>query len=261
MVNWFRTYLMNIDSSTAGTAGFADELIPSEFHPVDCPGTVTKLRRALFGVNPDSHLLNYRMRQLLPLVHSTELDELVRDQDSRITYLPVRDSDLFEDARFVATASFIYGTGNLALYGHDTADDGNGTAYRSWQVHILSSSSLEITTLTSQQKTTHTGLTIPASSGLSETISLPGSALSFALCGPVGALWSIQSVSRPSWSVADLWQKLQDTMTLADENSLFGVAPVEPYLTLRNLWLDHPQFGYRFSAVLLAMALRTKEAT
>lgn len=40
---------------------------------------------------------------------------------------------------------------------------------------------------------------------------------------------------------------------------LFGVAPVEPYTTFKNLWFDHPLPTYRLAGLVLALIYRTEE--
>jgi len=40
---------------------------------------------------------------------------------------------------------------------------------------------------------------------------------------------------------------------------LFGVAPVEPYATFKNLWFDHPLSAYRLAGLVLAFIYRAEE--
>lgn len=40
---------------------------------------------------------------------------------------------------------------------------------------------------------------------------------------------------------------------------IFGVASVEPYITFKNLWLDHPLPAYRLSGMVLALIYRTEQ--
>jgi hypothetical protein len=40
---------------------------------------------------------------------------------------------------------------------------------------------------------------------------------------------------------------------------LFGVAEVEPYVTFKNLWFDHPLPAYRLAGLVLAVIYRTEE--
>jgi hypothetical protein len=74
----------------------------------------------------------------------------------------------------------------------------------------------------------------------------------------LAAAWDIQTKATPipilTSAIASL-EMLGEPAFL----ELFGVENVEPYLTFKNLWFDHPLPTYRLSGVVLALIYRTEE--
>lgn len=99
MINHFRTLLLNRSGEEAGvSAHLGDEYVPTWYRAVPLPSYLTSVRRLLFGAAPDRVYLNYRVRQCLSLMHSSELAEFVTHLDSRITYDVADDTWLRSDA-------------------------------------------------------------------------------------------------------------------------------------------------------------------
>ena len=88
MINHFRTYLLNVarDGNSLLTAG--EEYISPAFQPRKPDALIRYMHAVLFGNNPDREFLNLRGRQLVELVHASELAPLSLTYDSRVTYLP-----------------------------------------------------------------------------------------------------------------------------------------------------------------------------
>lgn len=72
------------------------------------------------------------------------------------------------------------------------------------------------------------------------------------------AQWQIAVRAKPSPVITTLLPSLE---ILGEQVflELFGVRPVEPYATFRNLWLDHPLPAYRLAGLTLALIYRTEE--
>ena len=85
MINHARTLLLNRDG--VGHHGYVgEEYSPTEYHAVELPSFCHNVRLALFGQQPDWLMYNYRARELMQMLHATELAGFVTDLDSRVTY-------------------------------------------------------------------------------------------------------------------------------------------------------------------------------
>jgi hypothetical protein len=94
--NYIRTLLLNqTRGANAGTPG--EEYVAADFIPSALTQPLHKVRTLLLGGTEDRHTLNYRLYQLMQMLHASELAEFVTYHDARITYLPFSHSELFED--------------------------------------------------------------------------------------------------------------------------------------------------------------------
>jgi len=252
--NYVRTLLLNQASGYADT--LAEEYVSPDFLPRELPAAFTKIRSVLFGGTPDRQMLNFRLYQLMQVLHATELVEYVTQDDARITYLPFDRDELFYDA-FVADVSATSGTtGTLNVLGTLAPDEANGIIYHKWRVLVNFGNTVTVTEIApdSQQEV----LTYALTNGLSNAISLVGSNLQFNFSGNPDDSWYIEVVARPSQNMADILATLKDVVSSADEQVLFGQSPAEPYLTFKNLWQRHEQYAYQLGGLLLAMAFQTR---
>lgn len=72
------------------------------------------------------------------------------------------------------------------------------------------------------------------------------------------AKWVVTARANPSPAITSLLPILEilgEPLFL----DLFGVAPVEPYATFKNLWFDHPLAAYRLAGLVLAFIYRAEE--
>lgn len=72
------------------------------------------------------------------------------------------------------------------------------------------------------------------------------------------ARWVINVQANPAPAITTI----MPTLELLGEPvfiDLFGVADVEPYLTFKNLWFDHPLPNYRLAGLVLAFIYRAEE--
>jgi len=86
MINHVRTLLLNNPPIHGQIVG--DEYIPADFVPIVVSSTIAKVRMGLFGARPQRRTMNYRMWQLMSLLHATELKQFMLEHDQRITYDP-----------------------------------------------------------------------------------------------------------------------------------------------------------------------------
>lgn len=258
MINHVRTLLLNRGREGYGADFPGEEYVPTEYRarsPLS-QGEL-KARRILFGANPDRYMLNYRLRQLMPTLHDTELVEDVLSYDSRITYWPSTDESFYKDA-FVPTITTITdGSGDLTLLGSLEPDENAGKLYHWWRITLTSATTVNIKQLVAPFKTSNA--TVTFDSGLSSAVTLPGSSLRFVCTGPVGSAWYVQGVARPQRDMGDMLATLSANLTNSDQIDIF-----QPYASSNgarylNIWHSHPHYAYKMGALLLGLAERMHE--
>jgi hypothetical protein len=257
MINHARTLLLN--KTREGNPDFpGEEYVPADFQPVlDLPQRVRKVRAILFGGDPDRYMLNYRLLQVMQMLHSTALDGNVYDFDSRITYLPFKQNTFYRDA-FGTTVNALNTTGTIAAVATLEPDESAGRLYHNWKINVISSSLVNVRKLLPPIQEEDYPYTL--TEGRSNLIPLLGSTLQFTFSGPVGSEWLVESLTRPQRTLADILTTMQEGFNEIDDNELFGVAPVEPYKTYRNLWRNHEQLAYQLGGLLMATIHRIDEA-
>jgi hypothetical protein len=249
-VNHFRCLLMNLDGPAADPAGdVAGELIDPAYRKVAVPSELRAVRAALFGAAPDRHMLGYRCRQLLALVHATPLAEYVTALDPRVTYA-------FADPALVLPGSTgprvaKRGLGDrLMTYGDGDPPDASGAMHH--RVRVTTAAGL----------TTCERYTPPFSKPVFGTsvdrFDLPGTGVQGRLTSTDdGQDWWVDVYARPARDAAALAaaaERLGEPVYLF----LFGVPAVEPYLTFSNLWTRKRELPLRLGALACALAYRTE---
>lgn len=251
MVNHARTLLINRGRDGSAPDFLGEEFIEPTFVRRQLPSHLVRLHRLLFGREPDRLFLNYRARQLMVILHCTELSEFVTRQDPRITYLPFLSTSLF-DAAFQATAVQHEGAEcQLYVTGEFVADEGRGLAQQSYRLQVLEGNVLQVTR--QRPATQLTEIAYSLAGGLSLPISLPGSGLSVRFNTPaVGTVWRINIAGKPAGDIGQLLAKIETS--LGDEGVLQVFPPpyTEPVATFKRVWDEHSSFLYRISALLLA---------
>lgn len=255
MINHIRTLLLNRDGGHGYGYDYpGEEFVLPTFRAKAVPTFLNGALRMLFGSSPDRLFLNYRMRQIMSLLHSTELEEFILLPDSRVTYWPMVD-DGFVDT-FTNTAEQYLGPyTRIFVIGAVTADDGAGKSELQWKLryYISGQHYIEITRQTPTGVSEVTELTFVDS--LSEEVSLPGSTIRFRIEQPIasGVEWIVTARSKPA---ADFGVMLQEAIQLIGQSGIDNLflSVVEPVPTLKAVWETHPLFAYRYSAMLLAIA-------
>tara|TARA_R110000824_G_scaffold25456_3_gene88696 strand:+ start:10682 stop:11473 length:792 start_codon:yes stop_codon:yes gene_type:complete len=259
MYNYGRTLLLNLagkDSYFSGIPG--DELIPAEYVPVIFPSYLSSIRNILFGAKPDRAMLNYRAAQLLGMISSTELQQYVEELDPRITYSSYQ-LQLAQPLTFSPTVTQ-YGEKDLSkiltVVGNSNSPDSTGVSGYDYRVTV-DGVNLVIDRLASPTSSTQHVLSFTA--GLSEPYSLTGTGYSVRVnTSTLDGGWSVRGFLRPTRTLPDLDQSLR---SLGEPTflQLFGVADIEPYVTFKNCWKNHPEFAYRLGGLVLASIYRTRE--
>ena len=241
-----------------GYGGFlGDEYIPPEFVSLTLPGAITIIRNYLFAAEPDRVFLNYRVRQYLTVLHSTDLEQFLLELDPRITY-NVDTADMFDDSVFGLPK--IEGLFFLDELG---SPDAGGKCFHKWRLTRRAPTVVGVERQSPPVQRSFRAFTIE--NGLSSRILLTGSGASFRLQDGIFGIGSVANVSayaRPTRELGDIESEL---LGLGREAiwEVFGVgtpqAANEPFKTLWNLWRQHDQLPYRLGSLLVALILQTEE--
>lgn len=140
MINHARTLLLNVDGDGNGYSSEPGaEYIPPDFQ-AQTLGSLGAVYRILFGSNPDSVFLNYRARQLMNLIHSTDLVDYVLALDSRITYDTTPIDEFFYDLFQVQVAPYSSTAGDLVLIGDLQPENDRGRTFQKWLIEQVAGS-------------------------------------------------------------------------------------------------------------------------
>jgi hypothetical protein len=129
MINHVRTLLQNTVPAQS------DEYVPEDFVPMEAPEAVQKVKRILWGRTP---AYQFRIRQLMQLLHSTELEEHVLAKDPRVTYIPFVDARPGDDANlaeFIPLLEAELTADDYKVLFGDTEQEPNRTWLRLWMDH------------------------------------------------------------------------------------------------------------------------------
>jgi hypothetical protein len=239
MYNYGRTLLLNLTGNDRYFANVpGDELIPSAYSQLELPNYLRNLRSVLLGATPDRAMLNYRAAQLLELIAATELQQYILELDPRITYSSYQ-------LQLAAPVTF-----------QATSPDASGVSGYDYRVAV-DGVNINIQRLTTPVETAQHVLSF--TSGLSPPYSLPGSDYTVRVnTADLAGGWTVRGYLRPTVTLNELASEIQN-LSEATFFQLFGVTDVEPYLTFKNCWNNHPELAYQLGGLVLAMLYRTQE--
>jgi hypothetical protein len=252
MINHARTLLMNRPGDHGYSWDFpGEEFIDPTFIPKQLPVWLKNGWQVLFGTAPDRIYLNYRLRQVMTMLHSTELVEYVEALDPRITYWPLRDNEPFDQIFRVTIDQASGPITSIFTGGSHEVDDGAGQSERQWLVEVLDSQLVAVTQHMPRIVTETVLYTV--TDGLSSPITLGSSNLNIRFRETAaGVSWIVHSRARPRADITTRLLTLESTIGGEGIDKLFA-ATSEPYRTFRNLWEDNNGFGYRSGALLLGI--------
>ena len=262
MINHIRTVLLNTSTAQKGASDLVgEEYVSSELAPSSQPAGVAVLRGILFGHNPDRHMLNYRLAQFMPLLHTTELEEFVLDKDPRITYWPsstAATGPSFYDETFGTTITSTVSTGAILSTVTEPVPSRDGQLFDSYAVEVASGTTLSVTRKTKPFDSTTVSFAV--TDGLSDHIALPGTQVLFTVSNPqVGDSWDVEILRRPDIDLGVLPERISRSAGVSALTDIFGTASAEPYKTFKNLWEQSDVLSYKLGGLLLALAYRMDE--
>lgn len=268
MLNHARTLLLNVSGPwLPGELG--EEFIPADYVAVRLPEAVRAIRTVLFGVDPDRTYLNYRARQLLTLLHSTELESHVLALDPRITYWPEFSGDWFTSDGTPTVTKISGPDVQSAFAGSFYADDMSGKCRHGWLLTCTTEGVVRIRRTVAPH--TEQEIEFTTSGGMTPLLPLPGSGLLVRLShgrpgigaeGFVGLRMLIDFVGRPQADLGQLDAVLRAAVDVSQINAVFhgnaGQRLVEPFTTFKRLWHEHPLMPYRLGGLVLGCIYRTE---
>lgn len=250
MLNQVRTLLLNQPNTPSYSTSYpAEELVPPAYGPVLLPSPLAAAWSILFGNNPDRLFLNYRLRQYMTLIHSTELAQYVYAKDPRVTYWPIRDASLFDNYNPTITQTDGGAPYTLHLQLPTSGLFSMSTLYMSWQIKVTDASHV---TIVQQTAPTSTVIQTYTSSGeLSNVISLGNTPITFTFQTGGTPIWNVVAYARPLYGIPDVVNALA-SLALTQLNAIFG--PTDPYFTFGQLWSGDQRLPYKLGGLLLSLA-------
>jgi hypothetical protein len=218
---------------------------------------LTTAYRVIFGNNPDRALINWRLREFLPILHGTPMLQSVLDLDPRVTYLPFNDN-LYQQISAGPVTEPQGGT-TAKLY-PIIADDEDDQIYYRWLITVLNATDVEVKILSNP-------VSIPppivtnyiVAGGLSSIVPLGGSAHSVRFQPTIGASWLLTVLQRPTKDLMAVYDHAKSGLLLDTRIALFGFEPIEPYLSFKNVWEESPHPSWQLCGVLLALGYRIND--
>lgn len=267
MVNHLRTLLLNVSGDRDYNV-IGEEYVPRDFRAVRLSAAQQFVRERLFGAQPTRFTLNYRLRQLLTLLHSTDLAPFATDLDPRLTYdgrnlelyLPPHQILVSQTAAFEAEIQYQFA--NVETLDNTDVDATFELAFAvSGETGIPVYQYTQLAPFNTPKVTTS-----PATfNNLAEPFEFPGLKVQMQFLNPTlpgyggSAVYLITLRGRPRLDLGQLTRELQEQLPDAHVLELFGTGTVEPYRTFRTVWQEHSDWMYRLSALLLATAYRIDE--
>ena len=255
MINHARTLLLNKDGNARpGSDFYLEEFVDQSFRALSYSTALNTIREMLVGNASDDGYLNFRLRQYMTLLDSTEFRSYATALDPRITYsgqspAVVRTSNTVTPLSGLAIAEIVFAGEVMPI---------PAQVYYKWRVTALTPYVVR-TLFESTGQTVDTIVTI--SEGITSAIAMAGQPafnirIQEAISLPVGAEWRVTSFVEPADDVASVVQDIKAS-NLQYLGYIFPA--VEPYKTFKELWVKQELLAYQLSGLLLAWVYRAEE--
>ena len=258
MINHIRTLLLNEAAARRPPLTFpGEEFVPPNFAPRRLSAALSRPLQVLFGRSPDALFQNYRLRQVMALLHTSVVADVLTRDDPRITYWPTAPG-AFDTVFGVQVEQYLGGPRDLHVLGEVQADDRAGVCQFRWRV-IASGTSVQVFPDVGSVRTPYQG-TVSFQNQLSTPIPLPGSTLQARLTfatEPCG--WTVTAVGPPAKGFAEVIQELLTAFQGETLAALFREPRTAPYDALYDVWMQEPTTLGKVAAALLALAYRIEE--
>jgi hypothetical protein len=279
MVNHLRTLLLNENGSNRpGYSYPLEEYVASDFVVSKMPFECQKIWNILFGMSPDRAYRNWRLYQIAQFAEASDLKKYWYKFDNRITYL---DRQAYDESKvfgkvnvtkastgavidFVDSANGIVvdpvqlqtdsESVGMFLSGKLISDESKGRCKNTWKIDLTSSTSLQVTNLTTNVSDYYT---LSFSNNLSSSVPLPGTGLTVQFRPVTSETWSLDTTAKPSTDVGTVLANLKSIGDLEIGYIFSGDYP--EYATFSEYWHKNENLAERISAVALGLAYKLEE--
>ena len=256
MINQARSLILNnIVANRPALGVFGEEFISAEYRKLDYAGTLDFIRGRLLGSIGDPLYENYRLAQLMGIMHALQYtEELVLSLDTRITYRPF--SPVFMPFDFSVEIEEVNDQGMLlTTSGTPVANDAIGKALYRWSVRTAAGPILEVKEIATNvwqphpitiNGTTASPVTLENGVVLQITVPIGG--------WQVGAEWLVTSTSRPAVDLGLLIDAVNGLSAGVIVDLFQGVPS-----TFRTLWFQGVSLVDQLGGLLGAFVTKAEE--
>jgi len=252
MLNHARTLLINRDTSHQVRKLFW-EPVPQNYTAVPLSNGLLRVRRVLFGDEPDLTMLYYRSRQLLSLLQASVFASVLTRHDPRITYQWTAKDQISPEVYEPHVS------GNTQPVYVVSRPESSGMPYGRME-YAFQVQADSVITVTAERPVPGSRI-FPGNwtNALSDEIPLSATGYVFRMQQPEAPeSFRINGIRRPSIELASLPGQLASVgeEALVD---LFSAGRGEPWTSLQSAWLEASDFPDTLSAITAALILRTEE--
>lgn len=258
MINALRTLLLNRQGSdNPGFSYPGEEFVPSVYTAKSLSVALKTVHQLIFGISPDRAQLNWRLRELLAILHSTPMVQAVLELDPRVTYLPFNNF-LFTQ---VITGPVVQPQGvTTDLLYPLIVDNTNDQIYYSWKITVVDGTHVSIQVLSDPVHIPSPVVELySVSGGISSVVSLAGSPHNIRFQPTAGDQWLLTVLQSPTRNLMDVYSNAKQGLLQDTAAVLFGTPAVEPYLSFKNLWELSPHPSWQLCGLVLALGYRINE--
>ena len=241
MINHARTLLLNRDGNgRPDPTYYMEEYVDPSFAAIKLPSYLQELYETLIGSSSGNAFANYRLRQYMLLLHSTEFQAYVYDLDPRVTYLTNRSAATSQNT--TSYRALNVEADNVAFYfiGEASSESQAMKMYTNWAVEAVTPTFVRVIA----QNGNKLDQLVSFSGGMTSEISVPNQKhFAFRIVSGI-----------PTGDLTDLLEPLTGYVHRSGFQ-LFSTT-VEPFKTFGELWNKHNILAYRLSGLLLANVYR-----
>ncbi len=258
MINHARTLLLNRNGDNRpNPTYYLEEYVDPAYRALTLPGYLATVRNILIGANSDNAYANFRLREIMRTVDSTNYGNYITDLDPRVTYR--RDRSVVQRGNSLTYTPITPGT-TLALVfvGELSVSQSVQRLQYDWTVEQITPTVVRVTSVQSGQSQ---DITFSYDSGISSLIPLIGqSNLFFRFIeggsSTNGSVWLLEGFAQPDEELPDLLVPLSQ---LGDAALYLLFPNRDPYTVFKNLWQQGIFWQDRLTGMALAYAYGANE--
>lgn len=225
--------------------------------PLALPTYLSTVRDALIGNDPDNAYANFRLREIMRTIDSTEYRDYITALDPRVTYR--RDRSVVQVGKSLTSVPITGGTTlELVFVGEIAQGPLAQQLQYDWVVEQLTSTSVKVTSVQLNMSAT---TTFSYTDGISSLIPLVGQNnlfFRFVQGGSSfdGSQWAIEGFTEP----AEDFHSIMGPLSKLGDAALFLLFPNrDPYILFKNLFQNSIFFQDNLTGIALAYAYGANE--